>query len=67
MKFDFVNWKTTTASIVTAVFSFVIFSPDLFTGAPWLIQLAKFGAAGGLIAFGIFAKDNNVTGGTTQQ
>jgi hypothetical protein len=51
------NWKTTTSAIFTALFAFVVFSPDTFAGAPWLVSFAKFAAAGGLIAFGVCSKD----------
>jgi hypothetical protein len=61
------NWKTTAAAIFTALFAFIVFSPDTFAGLPWLVNLAKFATAGGLMAFGILAKDSDVTGGTKQQ
>lgn len=58
------NWKTTLAGAFTAFFGFVVFSPDTFSAVPWLVGLAKYAAAGGLLAIGIAAKDSNVTGGT---
>lgn len=57
------SWKTTTAAGVTAFFLFVMFAPEHFQSVPWLISLAKFAAAGGLIAFGVLSKDHDVTGG----
>lgn len=57
-----VNWKTTVIGVLTAFFAFVAFSPDTFSGVPWLVELAKFAAVGGLAALGIFAKDSDVTG-----
>jgi len=58
------SWQPTVASIITAFFSFVLFSPDLFADYPWLIELSRFGAAGGLVALGISAKQYNKSGGT---
>lgn len=58
------SWQPTVAAVVSAFFGFVLFSPELFEGAPWLIAIAKYGAAGGLIALGLSAKQYNVTGGT---
>ncbi len=58
------NWKTTLFALITAVFGFVMFSPELFEAMPWLIAIAKYIAAGGLIGLGLSAKDKNVTGGT---
>lgn len=57
-----VNWKTTVIGLFTAFFAFVVFSPDTFSGIPWLVNLSKFAAAGGLAALGIAAKDRDVTG-----
>lgn len=51
------NWKTTVSAVVTAFFGFIVFSPETFESLPWLISLAKFGAAGGMVAFGICAAD----------
>jgi hypothetical protein len=62
-----INWKTSGSALITAFFGFVIFSPDLFSGVPWLVALARYGAAGGLISMGLFAKDKDVTGGTIVQ
>lgn len=58
------NWKTTVTGIFTALFGFVVFSPDTFKSLPWLIELSKFAAAGGLVMMGLSGKDSNVTGGT---
>ena len=51
------NYKTTITAAITAGFAFVLFAPELFTAVPWLVSVAKFGAAGGLLAFGIGAGD----------
>ena len=56
------NWKTTLAGAITAFFAFVLFSPETFSAAPWLIALRKFAVAGGLLGMGIAGKDYNVTG-----
>lgn len=54
------SWKTTLAGLLTAVFGFVLFSPDLFARWPWLIALARYATAGGFAAIGILAKDSTV-------
>jgi hypothetical protein len=54
------SWQPTAAAIVTAFFGFVLFSPELFQGCDWLIALSKYGAAGGLVALGLSAKQHNV-------
>ena len=59
------NWKTTLFALVTAFFGFVLFDPTWFPSI--IVSIAKFGAAGGLVGLGLFAKDNNVTGGTVSQ
>jgi hypothetical protein len=59
------NWKTFLFACITAFFAFVLFDPQWFP--PIIISIAKFGAAGGLVGLGLFAKDSNVTGGTTTQ
>ena len=56
------SWKTTVSAIVTVAAGFVLFSPDLFSDWPWLIELAKYVTLGGLAALGIAAKDSGVTG-----
>ncbi len=56
------NWKTTASALFTAFFLFVLFAPEHFAAWPWLISLAKFAAAGGLVTFGVLAKDHNVSG-----
>jgi hypothetical protein len=58
------SWQPKVAGIVSAFFSFVLFSPDLFTAVPWLVAIAKYGLFGGLVAFGVVVKAYNVTGGT---
>ena len=44
----------------TAFFGFVVFSPETFAHAPWLIALSKFAMAGGLAALGISAHAQSV-------
>jgi len=56
------NWKTTTCAGISAFFMFVLFSPNLFLPWPWVVEVAKFASIGGLLAFGIAAKDYNVSG-----
>jgi hypothetical protein len=59
------SWKSSLAALITAFFCFVLFDPQWFPAI--IISVAKFGAAGGLIGMGLFAKDFNVTGGTVSQ
>jgi len=54
------NWKTTASGIISALASFVLFSPQWFP--PAAIDISKFILAGGLIAFGLAAKDYNISG-----
>ncbi len=49
------NWRSSTAAAITALASFVLFSPQWFH--PAIIDVAKFIFAGGLTAFGILVKD----------
>jgi hypothetical protein len=58
----FKNWQPTLASLVTAFFGFVAIHPEYFQ--PWLVDVAAYAAMGGLVAFGLSAKQHNVTGGT---
>lgn len=53
------DWKTTTAAAITAVFGFIVAFPHNFDSIPVLIDIAKFAALGGLVAFGITAADVN--------
>lgn len=57
------NWKTTAFGLATAFFAWVVFDPELFRSAPWIISLSKFAMVGGLAGLGLAAKDHNVTGG----
>ena len=50
------NWKTTLASVFTAFFGYVLLYPQNFTAVPWLVHIAGFAAIGGLVTFGITAK-----------
>ena len=40
---------------------FIVSEPSYFGKWPMLVAMAKFAATGGLIAFGIVAKDHDVT------
>ena len=58
---DMTSWKTTVTAAITAVAGFVMFSPELFSDYPIVVQLAKYIGAGGMIAFGIVSRDNKVS------
>ena len=55
MNDNYSEWKTTVAGLVTAMFAFILFSPVYFD--PWMVDLAKFGMAGGLASMGVLSKD----------
>lgn len=59
------SWKTTASASLSAFASFIIFSQELHyvTWPPVVLALAMFASVGGLAAFGMSAKDHNVTGG----
>jgi hypothetical protein len=63
------NWKTTVTSAISATASLVLFMQQLHyaTFPNWLTGIAMFCSIGGLAAFGIAAKDKDVTGGTKGQ
>jgi hypothetical protein len=58
------SWKTTAAAAVSAASSFVLFAQfGGFIDMPrWAMGMAMFAHVGGLTAFGIAAKDYNVSG-----
>lgn len=60
------NWKTTLTSVVSAIGSFVIFAEQtkMIDFPDWAMAVALFMAAGGLVAFGIVAKDYSTSGTT---
>lgn len=58
------SWKTTLIGLITALAAWVDFDPSLFSRWPWITSFAKFVMIGGFAAFGLAAKDSNVTGGT---
>lgn len=68
------SWRTTAASIVGTVgsigVSFVLFLqmsyPQIHIPV-WILAIAGFASAGGLLGLGINAKDSGVTGGTRAQ
>lgn len=49
------DWKTTTTAFFTAFFGFVLLHPGYFHSL--LVDVAGYAAIGGLVAFGITAKD----------
>lgn len=59
------SWKTTASGLVTAAAGFVVANPELFANHPAILKVAMYIMVGGLASIGIFAKDRNVTGGTT--
>ena len=63
------NWMPTVAAGISAVASLVMFLQlGGFAEIPkWVMGIAMFASAGGLAAFGIVAKQYNVTGGTVGQ
>jgi hypothetical protein len=63
------SYKTTISAAVSAVAQFVLFAQQLqYIHFPnWALALALFASLGGLAAFGVTAKDSNVTGGTIGQ
>lgn len=60
------NWKTTLSAAISAGAAFVLFSSEahFIVWPNWAMAFAAFAAAGGLLAFGVSAKDKQVTGGT---
>ncbi len=62
---NFKNWKTTLFACITVFFGFVALHPGYFN--PVMADIASYIALGGLAAFGLSAKDNDVTGGTKTQ
>jgi hypothetical protein len=58
------SWKTSASGLVSALMSFVLFSHVLhmIVWPQWALAIAMFALAGGLLSFGISAKDYNVTG-----
>ena len=58
------NWKTALSGILTALFGFILFSPQYFP--PWMLDLAKYAMVGGLISLGITAKDYSTHSTATQ-
>ena len=53
------NWKTTLSSVISAIAFFVSTNADMFEDGDKSIyvRLARFVTVGGLIAFGVTAKD----------
>jgi hypothetical protein len=58
------SWRTSIAGIIAAASSFVIFSPEHFNSTT--ITIAKFVCGGGLMMFGINAKDKQISGADRQ-
>jgi hypothetical protein len=63
------NWMTTVAGLVSAAASFVLFAGlgGMMTFPKPVMAIALFAQVGGLAAFGVVAKQYNVTGGTSGQ
>jgi hypothetical protein len=63
------NWKTFVTAGISALASLIIFLQfGNYVHFPnWLLGITAFAQVGGLAAFGIVAKDYNVTGGTVGQ
>lgn len=57
------NWKTTAAGAAVAIGQYLI----TVTEPAWLHTVGNVMVTLGSIALGYFAKDSNVTGGTTPQ
>lgn len=51
------NWRTSASALAAAALGFVAMSPEFFAHWPLLIAVAKYAALGGLVAFGVSAKD----------
>jgi hypothetical protein len=60
------SWKTTVTAAVSAAASFVLFSYVLhmILWPQWVLAVALFAQAGGLLSLGISAKDFDMVGGT---
>ena len=58
------SWKTTLSAAVSALMSFILFSHvlQMIVWPQWALAIAMFALAGGLLSFGISAKDYNATG-----
>jgi hypothetical protein len=54
------NWRTSASAIVVVAAGFVAANPDDFHG--WPLKVAQYAMLGGFAAFGINAKDKQVTG-----
>ena len=50
------DWKTTLFGLASALFAFVLFSPEYFPS--WMRDVSSFAVAGGLAGLGITAKDH---------
>lgn len=55
LKQAFSTYHSTIGGIVATFFGFVLFAPEHFQQWPVLVDLAKYGAAGGLAAIGFGA------------
>lgn len=60
------NWQTSGSAFIAALAGLIATQPDLFDLAmdDKIVKVAKWIMAGGLVAFGVAAKQHNVTGGT---
>lgn len=53
------GWRDNLLLAATALFGFVVFSPETFVHLPWLVALSKFAMAGGLISIGIASRQQS--------
>ena len=63
------SWKTSLSGIITGASTFVLFAQNLHYINPpgWVMACALFTLSGGLVSFGLTAKDAQVTGGKIGQ
>jgi hypothetical protein len=54
------NWKTTISALIVVICGFILFDPQWFPEI--VVSIAKYVGLGGLAAFGLSAKDFNVSG-----
>lgn len=57
------NWKTTVCGLVGAIGTYLV----TVTEPEWISVVGKILVGLSVAGLGLFAKDNNVTGGTVQQ
>lgn len=50
------DWKTSLSALFTAFCGFVLLHPKYFS--PWIVDIAGYGALGGIIVLGLMAQDH---------